>query len=88
MKLGIKVPPSPCLGCGEINDMAGTAADRDPEPGDITLCWYCGHFMVFADDLTLRNPTGAEMLIIAGDPELLRLQAMRAKEKTQETKND
>lgn len=62
MKLRIEVPPSPCLGCGRINDMAGTVGNATPKPKDLTVCFYCAHLMVFADDLTLRNLTGAEML--------------------------
>jgi hypothetical protein len=48
-----------------------------PRPGDITICLYCGHLLVFADDLTVRNPTDAEMTSLAGNREVLRMQRLR-----------
>jgi hypothetical protein len=30
------------------------------------------HVHIYADDLTLRNPTEAELVDIAGDPEIVR----------------
>lgn len=77
MKINIEVPPSPCLGCGEINDSASTREDYTPVPGSYALCAYCGHIAIFADDLTLRNPTDAEMIEIAGDPRLIAYQKLR-----------
>jgi len=72
------VPASACLNCGIIND-ACTNLDEDarPDPGDFTICFKCGHLMVFADDLSLRKPTDAEMLIIAGNKQLIAAQRAR-----------
>jgi hypothetical protein len=76
--LDVAVPPSPCLACGKMNDMAmGTTPDTRPSPGDFTICATCGHVMVFAADLTLRNPIGKEMVAMAGDIRLLKVQAAR-----------
>lgn len=61
----VKVPPSPCLSCRRINDMASGFGKRGPKPGDYTRCYKCGHPMAFNDDLTLRNVTGKEMLELA-----------------------
>jgi hypothetical protein len=80
MKLDVKVPPSPCLACGEINNMAmATFGERPPKPGDYTVCLKCGHLMVFADDLSMRNPTGAEMVEVAGRMDLIIIQKAREK---------
>ena len=76
--LDVKVPPSPCLNCGEVNDMAmGTAPDTRPHPGAFTVCATCGHIMVFKGDLTLRNPIDDEIVEIAGDKRLLLIEAAR-----------
>jgi hypothetical protein len=48
-----------------------------PRPGNISVCIDCGHIMAFADDLTLRNLTDAEMIEIAGDKRILALQRAR-----------
>jgi hypothetical protein len=77
MKRGVdsRVPPSACLHCGKINDAAlGVDHDASPSPGDVTVCFYCGHIMVFGDDLLMRNPTDAEIHDIAGDPRVLAAQ--------------
>jgi hypothetical protein len=82
MKLGVdsRVPPSACLSCGALNDAAtGVNNDARPSPGDVTVCLYCGHIMVFSDDLLMRNPTAAEIHQIAGDPRILMVQRARAK---------
>jgi hypothetical protein len=50
-----------------------------PSSGDFTVCIRCGHVMCFAEDLTLRDPTGAELVTIAGDWRLLAIQAARGK---------
>lgn len=64
---------SACLNCGEPINMA-TAADGDwkPTPGDVSVCLHCSYVAIFADDLTVREATDAEMVEMAGMPELLR----------------
>ena len=37
----------------------------------MTICLDCRHLMVFADDMTVRNPTDDEVREIAGDPDIL-----------------
>jgi hypothetical protein len=49
-----------------------------PSDGDVTVCFDCGHIMVFADG-RLRNPTDTEMHDIAGDPRIIKLQQARAR---------
>lgn len=64
-----RTPVNRCLVCGYEIDAASPTErpDATPKPGDIALCLKCAHVHIFADDLTLRAPTGAEMRDIAGD---------------------
>jgi len=72
------VPESRCLDCGRMMDRAtdplGTAI---PVPGDITICFRCGHIMAFADDLTLRALTSDEMHAVAGNHDVIAYQKAR-----------
>ena len=63
--------PQPCLGCGKFVDAAtGVFGARTPESGDVTVCLYCGHLMVFREFRgrlqLLDNPTDKESHAIAG----------------------
>jgi DNA-directed RNA polymerase subunit RPC12/RpoP len=74
------VPKAKCLGCGAPNDAASdTIGGNKPSEGDVAVCMYCGHISVFNADLTLRNPNDEEMLAIAGDQRILKIQQARAK---------
>jgi hypothetical protein len=67
-----------CTNCHKVVDAAsGVGTDDSPDPGDFTICIYCGHLMVFADDLTLRELTEDEMVDVAGDRRLLAVQRAR-----------
>ena len=73
-----RMEPSPCLGCGAMHDSATSAyGDAVPEDGSISLCFECGHIMVF-DGGRLRNPNDQEMHDIAGDPDIIKAQRARA----------
>jgi DNA-directed RNA polymerase subunit RPC12/RpoP len=81
MKLGkhhhLKGVPR-CIDCGKLVDGAcGLDTDNLPDVGDFTVCIYCGSIMVFAEDLTLRRPTAAEMVEIVGDKRILAIQRVR-----------
>lgn len=70
--------PQPCLNCGVMMDAATNVADNKlPGPGDIAICLYCGHLMAFADNLTYRPLTDAEMFEAAGDPRIIAAQKAR-----------
>jgi len=74
----IDISASACLACHRLLDAATSIEDNDrPKPGDVTVCWDCGHIMFFADDLSLRNPTDQEMYYIAGDKRILAVQRLR-----------
>ena len=66
------VPDSHCLECHAVIDMAGGIRTEDaPSPGDISLCLYCGHVMIYGENLGLREPTDSEIVEIADNPELV-----------------
>jgi hypothetical protein len=67
-----------CLDCGKDVDAAtDPAGGAIPGPGDATICLYCGHIMIYTDQLTFRNPNDAEMYEIAGDKRILSIQQAR-----------
>lgn len=74
------LPEVRCSACGNKLNAATHVGPDDPRPtpGDASLCLYCGHLSVFADDLTLRPLTDAEMYEAAGDPRILKVQRLRA----------
>lgn len=70
------VPEAHCLNCGQLIDAASElpfADSRAPEPGDISICLYCRHIMVYGEDLVPRELTDEEIVEIAGDRELVLL---------------
>lgn len=72
------IPKNACLHCGRALDGAICMnAEKVPISGDITVCFYCGEIMVFAEDLHLRKPTDAEIIEIAGNPMILAIQKAR-----------
>lgn len=77
-RLTRRVPPCPCPVCGKPND-AATAVDRSgvrPQPGDASICLYCGTPLRYTADLTSRIMTDGEWLTM---PEPLRSQMRTAK---------
>jgi hypothetical protein len=73
------VPASRCLHCRKIVDGATNINDdKAPTPGDATVCIYCGHLMIFGKAMRLRNPTSEEIHALAGDANLLTVQALLA----------
>jgi hypothetical protein len=71
-----KLPDLHCLNCGKLIDGA-TSVDGDYSPalGDVTICIFCGHLMVF--DICARNPTDDELGDLAGDKRILAIQKAR-----------
>jgi len=69
---------SNCIDCGKLLNGA-TAIDSDsaPDPGDVTVCIYCGSLMIFEDDLSLRRPQPEEIVEMAGDERILAMQQAR-----------
>jgi hypothetical protein len=80
-----RVPASTCPACGRQVDAASPVDHHTkPEPGNLAICLYCGHLMAYADDLSLRHLTDAEMHEVAGDKRILAIQ--RARQAVKESK--
>jgi len=83
MKMGPsqRIPSSPCTNCGKEEDGASCVGDAEedalPNPGDFCICIECGHAMVYGDGLVKRDPTAAEVQIMAADPRILAIQRAR-----------
>ena len=92
MKIGqdLPLPLAKCTGCGElVND--ATSVDKDgaaPGGGDVTICIFCGHVMIYNDDLSMREPTGDEMRELFNDPRIVEASRMRAQVMPKRTKNN
>jgi hypothetical protein len=80
MKLGpdTHVPKCRCTNCNKLVDGAtSVGSDAVPEPGDFTVCLYCGHIMAFSKKRRLRNLTGKEIIEVAGDERIILIQKAR-----------
>ena len=79
-----KTPDFLCLNCRRTVD-AASASPLEPEPrrphvGDVTVCLYCSHLMIFTGDASwVRDPTDAEMDDIMNDPDVVTLLEAMAK---------
>lgn len=66
----VRVPATPCPYCGTSND-AATDPTEDrlaPAPGDVSVCFTCGEFLLFDHKLRTRKPTYVELAGLATDP--------------------
>ncbi|MBL0319619.1 MAG: hypothetical protein IPP74_10100 [Alphaproteobacteria bacterium] len=75
--------PEPCKSCGQVLDMCSPISHevREPNPGDYTICFNCGHVTVFDENLLSREMTDKEAIAIAGNPLIVRAQTLRKKYK-------
>ena len=59
---------APCPGCGtNLTGATGvnrSAEGKHPKEGDYTICVYCGYYLVFRADMSVRQPTPKEYLEI------------------------
>ena len=84
--MSYRVPSTRCTNCGKDMDAADpTSGGRGPKPGDVAICFYCHHLMVYGDELILRELTDQEIKQVAGEPEIIlamkALGEFKAKEK-------
>jgi DNA-directed RNA polymerase subunit RPC12/RpoP len=72
-----KTPKFSCLNCGKEMDAASDSPletePRAPQEGDVSLCAYCSHVMVFTAARTVRSATQAEMDEITANPDTAKL---------------
>jgi hypothetical protein len=74
-----RVPKATCPNCKEqLNSASSLETEEGPSPGDMTMCLYCGHLMIFAPDFSFRALTQDEMHEIAGDPRVIQIMKFRA----------
>lgn len=74
-----KLPTSACLYCKtKLNAATSMGSASKVHPGAITICIACGHVMAFDGNLQLRELTGEEMIMIAGNKRILEVQRARA----------
>lgn len=70
-----KIGTSYCLNCGKkLNACSSATAESMPNPGDITICLYCGHIMSFSDDMSLCELNDDQIKEIAGNPDIIKHQ--------------
>lgn len=54
MTQAIKIPVQGCPNCGHIADRASGCSGESPSEGDVSICLYCGAFLMFTSDLYQR----------------------------------
>lgn len=64
---------SECLYCHREFDEATAVSGGQPKSGDLTLCRYCAHLMIFDDELRVRYLTPEELEQVREDPRLREL---------------
>jgi hypothetical protein len=71
------LPSSHCTGCGKLCNAAFSVEGHLPNPGDFSVCLYCGHLMAFGVNFALRELTDAEMVELAGRRDIIANQKLR-----------
>jgi DNA-directed RNA polymerase subunit N (RpoN/RPB10) len=78
----VRTPESKCFSCGVVIDTASSPFNNKLNPAKklcITICLKCGHIMAYQRDFTLRELTNEEIILVAGDDKILRIQEARGK---------
>ena len=57
-----------------LDAWTGVEGKATPVPGDASVCIGCAGLLVFADDLTPREPTEAELPALIASPQLMLVQ--------------
>ena len=68
--------PHRCTKCGTEHEAVTNARAGDhkaPSPGDASICFRCSWVMVFAEDMTMRDPTPEEKRQFDADPHIRRI---------------
>jgi hypothetical protein len=67
-----------CAACSrDLDAHTCLTDDANPSPGDISVCWHCGHIAAYAGNMTLRELTAAEIHEVAGARIILAAQKAR-----------
>lgn len=83
------MPECYCPCCNRLIDAATPVVEDEqitPRPEDVTICFYCATFLVYKDDLTMREINSEE---IGNLPSEIRQQLVKARKsiETLGTKN-
>jgi hypothetical protein len=82
------IEPNLCLNCNkELDSVTGIDNTELPKEGSITICLDCGHIMAFDAHIKFRELTDEEMIEIAGNKTILRIQKARGYIKNAATKH-
>lgn len=54
-----RTPGTKCPGCGKLLDAC--TGFGTPSPGDYTICMYCKTWLIFNEDLTMREVTTEDL---------------------------
>jgi hypothetical protein len=54
-----------------VDAASGVTADGPPESGDLSICLKCHHLMAYDDNLKLRDLNDAEIVEVAGNPDII-----------------
>ena len=75
----MNTPEQECPGCKTKLDAADPLNnDNSPAPGDLSVCYRCGSFLVFDEGLSIRLMRVAEIEALEDDDRNLMLRARRA----------
>lgn len=74
-----RIKRTTCINCGHTLDACTAMEDgATPNPGDITICLYCGEVSAFCEDLTTRSVSKEEFESYDDDlkSEIIKVQAL------------
>jgi hypothetical protein len=66
-----------CWCCAAVleDQTAVGRGEPDPNPGDVSVCFYCAAVGIYTEDRDIRVPTDAEAARLLNDPEVVRVRA-------------
>ena len=70
-----KIRDTACPECHELFTHA--SGQSNPQPGDVTICLYCGAVLTFDDQVVPVRPAADELAELLADPEIQRVLELR-----------
>lgn len=69
---------SECPNCEALLDAVDSVGvDAEPNPGDLTICFYCGEPLIFNEDMSLRAMNDQDMKCFENEGALIEFQAIQ-----------
>lgn len=83
--MSFEMPKEHCPCCGHHFDRASNVSDppHHPEPGDVTVCFYCLEILIVGEGLSARLPTPEELAEMQQGPEWTTIEKIRWARKQQ-----